>query len=168
MWFQSSQRGFAVGDGGVVLHTNNAGGTWHLATAEAVDYRQVTFLDEQFGWATYRYGSDSWGVAATNDGGRHRRRLNESFVYGTWPVYAVFLTPEHGYAVSMSLYETRDGGIKWRRRNGGRRSDEVSFEYLGLARDGTLVPFGRRAGRLTPFVSQDGDEWEESNTKPPL
>lgn len=159
--FKDTKTGWLAGDRGIIFWTEDGGGKWHLATAEDVDYQCINFLDNQFGWATYKYGNSSWGVAMTANGGRQWKLLNESFVYGTWPVFAVFLTAEHGFAVSLKLYETRDRGRQWKWRSGGDNVGEVAYEYLGQARDGTLVALGLNNGTVTALISTDsGTTWQ--------
>src|SRR5207244_2593461 len=96
VYFKDPKTGWIIGDAGVIFWTRNGGETWHLANSERVDYQSVNSLDGQFGWATYKRGNSSWGVAATVDGGQHWSLLNESFLHGTWPAYAVFIDPQHG------------------------------------------------------------------------
>lgn len=116
--FTDINTGWLVGDAGVIFRTADGGQKWSLAKAENVDYQSVNFLNNQFGYATNRYGNSSWGVAITSDGGQQWKLLNESFVHGTWPVSAVFVTPDHGFAVSLKLYETTDRGKRWKGRTG--------------------------------------------------
>jgi photosystem II stability/assembly factor-like uncharacterized protein len=161
--FKDAKTGWFVGDRGTIFSTEDGGETWRLANAKDVDYQSVNFLDGRFGWATYKYGNSSWGVAMTTDGGQQWKLLNESLAYGTWPVCAVFLTPEHGFAVSLKLYDTKDGGRQWNWRSGGDNVGEVAFEYFGQARDGTLVALGLSGNSIASLVSTDGGTtWQSS------
>jgi photosystem II stability/assembly factor-like uncharacterized protein len=161
VYFKDSKTGWIVGDLGAVFWTIDGGETWHLAHTERVDYQSVDSLDGRFGWATYKRGNSPWGVAATVDGGQHWSLLNESFVYGTWPAYAAFIDPQHGFTISLALYETHDQGHKWSKRLGGPNINDSSFDYLGVARDGTLVIFGKQDNNFVPLVSTDhGVSWQ--------
>lgn len=158
--FRGLKTGWVVGDGGVVFKTDDGGDSWHPARSKNVDYQRVNFLNDKFGWATYRYGNSSWGVATTSDGGATWRLLNESLAKGTWSACAVFFTPAHGFAISQSLYETRDGGATWEVREGGNGPNDISFDYLASTVDGVLVAFGRRGSNFATLVSDDrGNTW---------
>lgn len=163
-FFKDPKTGWLVGDGGAIFRTADGGETWRLAAAPDVDYQDVKFLDDRFGWTTYKYGNSSWGIAVTSDGGQKWQLLKESFVFGTWPVFAVFRSSDHGFAISLKLYETRDRGQQWRTISGGDKVNEVAYEYLGQARDGTLVAFGSTQGVLKPLISSDmGTTWHTNN-----
>jgi photosystem II stability/assembly factor-like uncharacterized protein len=164
VFFKDAKTGWLVGDRGAIFGTGDGGQTWRLVSAPDVDYQRVNFLDERFGWATYKYGNSSWGVAVTYDGGQRWKLLKESFVSGTWPVFAVFRSPEHGFAISLKLYETRDRGQRWISLSGGDRVGEVAYEYLGEAKDGTIVALGLTEGIVTPLISTDiGTTWHTNN-----
>lgn len=161
--FKDANTGWIAGDRGTIFQTTDGGGKWNLVTAENVDYQSINFLDKRFGWVTYKYGNSSWGVATTTDGGRHWKLLNESFVYGTWPVFAVFVTPAEGFAISLRLYETTDKGHQWKWRSGGNEVGEAAYEYMGQAKNGTLVALGTKNGTATALIStDDGREWQPS------
>lgn len=163
VFFKDATTGWIVADAGVIFWTNNGGEKFNLARAENVDYKSVTFLDDHFGWATYRYGNSSWGVAVSDDAGRHWKLLSESLAFGTWNVDAVFLTPEHGFAISRTLYETLDGGRKWISVSERGADDGSEFSYLGRAQDGTLVAFGTKDNRFLILTSGDGGRtWQSS------
>jgi photosystem II stability/assembly factor-like uncharacterized protein len=163
--FRDKNRGWIVGDAGLIFSTVDGGATWRQAVTQGVDYQRVTFLDDQFGWASYEYGNSSWGVSVTSDSGRNWRSLSESFVYGTWPVHAGFLNSTHGFAISLGLYETQDQGQNWTKLNGGREVTAPAYNYLGRARDGSLVIFGKQNNQFISGVSTDGS-WKWSNTAP--
>jgi photosystem II stability/assembly factor-like uncharacterized protein len=156
--FRDKDRGWIFGDAGLIFWTVDGGATWQLAAAADVDYQCATFLNEQFGWASYKYGNGSWGVAVTSDGGRRWRQLTESFVFGGWPAYAAFVTPEHGFAISLKLYETSDGGETWKLRGGSNTAE--GYDYLGRARDGTMVTLSLNNGTIATLISiDDGATW---------
>lgn len=164
VFFRDERTGWAVGDAGMIFRTEDGGDTWHATSAGDADYRRVDFLNEEFGWAAYRYGNSSWGLAITSSGGREWKLLDEQFTYGTWPVHAEFLSPTHGFAVSLQLYETRDGGRTWKRRDGGSDADDTKYDYLSHATDGTLVAFGVRKSQFVASVSTDkGLTWRATN-----
>jgi len=164
LFFKDAKTGLLVGDRGTIFRTRDGGKTWRLMPAPDVDYQRISLLDDRFGWATYRYGNSSWGVAVTIDRGQRWKLLKESFVRGTWPVFAVFRSPEHGFIISLKLYETRDLGQHWKSLSGGDNVGEIAYEYLGEARDGTMVALGLRSGTVAALISTDiGTTWQPNN-----
>jgi photosystem II stability/assembly factor-like uncharacterized protein len=164
VFFENAKTGWLVGDRGTIFRTGDGGETWHLATTQDVDYQGIGFLDDRHGWATYRYGNSSGGVAVTIDGGKRWKLLKESFVRGNWPVFAVFRSPEDGFAISLKLYETRDGGQQWKSLSGGDRVGDVAYRYLGQAKDGTMVALGFKGSILATLIHTDvGSTWHSND-----
>jgi photosystem II stability/assembly factor-like uncharacterized protein len=161
--FDDIMIGWAIGDSGLIFRTEDGGNKWHLVNAGDVDYQHINFLDKNLGWATYKYGSSSWGVSLTTDGGRKWKLLNESLAYGTWPIYAVFLTPIHGFAISLKLYETQDAGHRWKYLSGGVNLGELTYTYLGQTSDGLMIVFGTKGENFVALISPDGGRtWQPS------
>lgn len=162
--FQSAKMGWLVGDRGMIFHTDNGGNTWRKATCADVDYQRVNFIEDQFGWVTYRYRNSSWGVAVTSNGGQSWKLLDDSFVYGTWPVYAVFMERAHGFATSLKLFKTENNGQRWEAVAGGVNVGESAYAFLGRARDRTLVAIGTKDNLLTTLISSNnGATWQASD-----
>jgi photosystem II stability/assembly factor-like uncharacterized protein len=156
VFFSDRQHGCAVGFE-VIFCTTDGGDNWHMASGMEGQYKRVRFLDQQFGWATEREGNR---VSITNDGGKNWKLGKGPSTYGAWATNAVFLTPEHGYSTLVRLYETRDGGGSWERRAGSAKIGK-GYDYLGQARDGTLVALTLNEGTLTALTSTDkGKTWE--------
>jgi photosystem II stability/assembly factor-like uncharacterized protein len=159
--FVNNLNGWIVGDGGIILATSDQGRSWHAVTTDDVDYRHVNFLDAQFGWATYRYGNSSWGIAISKDGGLTWNRADESLAYGTWEVQSVFLTPAHGFAMSGDLYETHDGGDSWKKISLVDKDARIDLSFLGKANDDSLIIFGRIGESFVVFTkSFDESVWK--------
>jgi len=158
LFFSDQRTGWAVGFG-VIFWTIDGGDSWHLADAVKGQYKHVQFLDRQFGWVTEREGKE---VSITNDGGKHWKSLKGPPAYGSLATNAVFLTPQHGFATLVRLYETRDAGRSWEWRSGSNKTGE-GYDYLGRARDGTLVALGLNNGSVRSLVSTDnGATWQPS------
>lgn len=159
--FQNAQLGWLVGDRGMIFYTQDGGNTWHRGTCADVDYQRVKFIADQFGWVTYKQGNSSWGISITNDGGRSWKSLDDSFVYGTWPVSAVFVERSYGFATSLKLFRTKSSGRQWEEVAGNANIGESAYAFLGRARDRTLVAIGTKGDALTTLIStNDGATWQ--------
>lgn len=122
--FVDSDQGWAVGDTGVIWHTEDGGRRWQLQRApEVCRLESVHFLDAQLGWVVggrvhpYTHQT-SCVVLRTQDGGQTWTSLPGL----TLPAlkHVQFLTPQQGWAVgnTSSLYptgvfRTEDGGRSW-------------------------------------------------------
>ncbi|BAL24189.1 hypothetical protein AZKH_1876 [Azoarcus sp. KH32C] len=110
---QAGQRLVAVGDRGVVLLSDDRGGSWRQASKVPVNatLTGVSFADERNGWAV-----GHWGVILhTEDGGEtwtsQRMETSEDR-----PLFSVHFTDaQHGTAVGLwsLLLTTTDGGKTW-------------------------------------------------------
>lgn len=95
----------SIGDGGVYRSTNG-GVNWTLTNAQRLNYINLFFLNEKYGWAVTRDKS----IAKTTDSGKTWTTLTSSF-----SVNDVFFRDENnGYAPSsQGLIKTTDGGSTW-------------------------------------------------------
>ena len=104
----SATEGWAVGEGGVILHTLDGGAFWTPQNSGTTGpLHDVRFLDALHGWATSGNtilfttdGGQSWGAG--------------SGVIGS--LYAVdFADLSRGWAVGNggAIYRTTDGGLNW-------------------------------------------------------
>ncbi|MEK6301670.1 MAG: YCF48-related protein [Acidobacteriota bacterium] len=158
--FRDARVGWALGDE-IAFWTTDGGETWRQAEAPRMRYKSIEFLDDQFGWATERDGTR---VAVTTDGGQRWRLVKALPAFGTWKAQVVFVTPSHGFATVLALYETTDGGRSWTLRLGSNRIGEASYYYVGRPRDGTLVALGSISGSVTSLISTDvGETWHSGD-----
>ncbi|TWT78255.1 Ycf48-like protein precursor [Posidoniimonas polymericola] len=124
VFFLDAQRGWAVGDHGVILGTEDGGRSWgRQATPVECPLSGVVFVDRRYGWAvggvTTPFTHTSHGVLLHTDNGGY-----------TWNVLPDPLLPRlrgvrffsrtHGVAYGESshaspsgVFETRDGGRHW-------------------------------------------------------
>jgi len=124
VFFTSPQRGFAVGDRGTILCTDDGGQTWsQLASDTEANLRSVSFISEAEGWiaggGTREYSGSSFGVVlATEDGGETWNVVCDQKLPGVYRIQ--FFSDVEGIAVgdatdqrSTGLHSTTDGGRTW-------------------------------------------------------
>jgi len=130
IWFGDPQHGWAVGDQGVILHTDDGGQHWSpQISGVTCTLSSVCFVDAHNGWAAggmaYPYLHDGSGVVlCTRDGGIHWQR--EPVLLPALRKIR-FLTPRQGWAVGCpsamfpsGVFTTRDAGRSWQPAcNGG-------------------------------------------------
>ena len=122
-------RGWAVGDDGTILHTEDAGSTWtqqdlgstwakQAGAPAAARLISVAFTTPQSGWAVA-----SGVILHTANGG-------ESWEYrkcckGTYLSSVAFSTPQSGWAVGVmgTIVHTDDGGNHWKPQTSGTIQD---------------------------------------------
>ncbi len=150
MKLPDGRNGWLVGDGGLVMQTNDAGLTWQNPVAplppgvkEIFDFHTVSVAGEQV-WIA---GAPGTLIIHSPDAGRSWELLRTD---QQLPIQALtFVDPERGWAVGSlgTILATRDGGRTWRRqRSGGTR-----VALLGIFSESHRVP-------LELFAQQSGDE----------
>ncbi|HJV25888.1 MAG TPA: YCF48-related protein [Aromatoleum sp.] len=110
---QAGQRLVAVGDRGVVLLSDDQGGSWRQAAKVPVNatLTGVSFADERNGWAV-----GHWGVILHTDDGGETWTSQRVETSEDRPLFAVhFSDAQHGTAVGLwsLLLRTADGGKTW-------------------------------------------------------
>lgn len=123
--FHNTRRGWAVGDRGAVLRTNDGGEHWfRVSTPTDVALGGVSFVDDQFGWAVggeaRPYTHESRGVVlATTNGGQDWQVVSQ----GDMPRFRSvrFFDRKNGVAAGdgtalhpSGVFTTDDGGRHWR------------------------------------------------------
>jgi photosystem II stability/assembly factor-like uncharacterized protein len=130
LFFLNPDQGWAVGDRGVILHTEDGGRHWQLQRAPTAGcLESVHFIDTRHGWAVgsvvhpYTHRTRCI-VARTQDGGRTWMLVPDLTLPGLKQVH--FHTQHHGWAIGngSSLYptgvfRTDDGGRSWATIPGG-------------------------------------------------
>jgi photosystem II stability/assembly factor-like uncharacterized protein/phosphodiesterase/alkaline phosphatase D-like protein len=116
LYFKDTLNGFAVGDKGVILRTNNGGNSWSSVTSPIYrDFNAITFINADTGYIVGGYvaGINLKTILRTNNGGN------------TWTVQIdglggilndiSFADSKNGYIVgdSATVYKTIDGGNSW-------------------------------------------------------
>jgi len=115
VFFQPDGReGWAVGDGGMIVHTIDAGVTWRAQTGPTTaNLNGVVFADPDTGFAVGNAGT----ILQTSDRGDNWKRLTVTF--GENLNALAFANRDTGYAVGSSgaAVRTVDGGRNWTKQN---------------------------------------------------
>ena len=122
--FVDPDRGWAVGDRGVIWQTVDGGRHWSLQSSRVnCRLESIQFVDGRHGWIaggrTHPYTHQSEGVLlVTADGGRHWTPVPIVTLPALRKI--CFLDQRHGWAVGASsamypagIFRTRDGGRTW-------------------------------------------------------
>jgi photosystem II stability/assembly factor-like uncharacterized protein len=131
------REGWAVGDGGTIMHTLDAGTTWAAQVSRTTaNLNGVTFVHPDSGWAVGNGGT----ILVSGDGGANWTRLTVGFGENLNDV--TFANPDTGFAVGSAgaVARTVDGGQTWQKQNlSGFAFRSVSFSS---PREGWLVGDG--------------------------
>ena len=107
--FADERLGWAVGDNGTILKTQDGGKNWKQPTRKTeMDIASVRFINPTIGWAVGVNGL----ILATTDGGitwNTQTGVNANL----WDVF--FVDASHGWVVGENgkIYMTKDGGKQW-------------------------------------------------------
>lgn len=160
--FADARNGWAVGHGGVILHTADGGETWHLQRQDAaIDQPLLTvyFRDALHGWAAGLWslllstedGGQTWRrIALPPQPGAMRTDLNLLKIFGA-PDGQLFIAAERG-----TVLHSADDGLSWQYRSTGSKASLWSGAALG----NHVVLVGGLGGRMLRS-SDDGASWAE-------
>jgi photosystem II stability/assembly factor-like uncharacterized protein len=105
----SSNRFLLVGDGGMILKSENSGSNWTINTTISIPYlRSVHFINGLTGWI-----SSQSKILKTTDGGNTWINYNIS---NSWTLETIFFLNEHvGYTAGHwgRIFKTINGGLNW-------------------------------------------------------
>ncbi|MCO6456658.1 MAG: hypothetical protein J5I93_15275, partial [Pirellulaceae bacterium] len=154
--FVDSSQGWAVGDRGVIWHTQDGGQSWQLQDSPvSCRLESICFVDARRGWIVggwvHPYTHASTGVVLrTEDGGR--RWVADSNL--TLPALKVvrFLDARRGWAVGhrsamhrTGVFRTEDGGRSWAAVPGGNSQGWLAGDF----RDDRSGAVAGRTGQLS-------------------
>ncbi|MCS7305158.1 MAG: YCF48-related protein [Thermoguttaceae bacterium] len=149
VFFLDAQTGWAVGDRGVIWHTEDGGRHWQLQpSGTSARLLSVWFLDRHLGWAVGGLGQPYTGsstgvVLSTQDGGRSWRPIAKGLLPTLHRIRMV--DPQVGFAVGESsglgptgVWFTGDGGRSWDPLPGRRSGGWLGGDFFNPA-TGALV-----------------------------
>jgi photosystem II stability/assembly factor-like uncharacterized protein len=157
--FVDADQGWAVGDKGIIVHSEDGGRNWKVQPAPvSCRLHSVQFLDPQIGWAVggrvHPYTHRTSGVVLrTNDGGTTWKQVPDL----TLPALKVvrFVNPRQGWAVGnpCALYPTgvfrsEDGGQSWTTVPGAVRGGWTAGDFRNSMR-GVVVGYDGRLARIS-------------------
>ena len=152
--FADSNRGWAVGVGGAVLHTSDGGSTWEQQDSGTdVTLLKASFVSPEEGWAVGKLGV----VIHTRDGGKTWERQAADTTLGLNLIGVSFVDAQNGWVMTERgsvILKTEDGGKTWVRQflnNTGLRSDLAFVD----ARQGWAV----FAGGSLLHTAEGGETW---------
>ena len=124
-----AQDAWAVGNGGVIMHSTDGGASWVSQTSPTTDpLAGVTFTDAQHGCAVggVNWDADIYGapplaapvIVYTGDGGATWQAASAP---GQYPLAAVSFVGQDGWAVGKrgTILHSSDGGATWARQRSG-------------------------------------------------
>lgn len=154
--FPSPSTGYAVGAGGTIYKTTDAGVTWtHMFCGTLANLYGVDFSDDAVGVIV----GDSGIVLRTDDGGRHWSRRESGTSNLLWSID--FASPLIGYAVGeySTVLRTTDGGQSWTRQIVPLG---IYFSVSFLDQN-TGVAVGSSGASI--YTTDGGTTWRESETE---
>ena len=124
--FATPQSGWAVGQRGTILHTEDGGASWKpQSRGTASDLCSVAFVTPQSAWAVGEYGT----ILHTEDGGGSWKPQNSNTTVSLYSV--AFAMPQAGWAVGQggTILHTEDGGGSWKPQNSGTNASLHSVAF---------------------------------------
>jgi len=162
---RAGKRMVAVGDHGIVLLSDDEGGTFRQAKSVPVrsTLTAVCFIDEKTGWAV-----GHWGVVIRTDDAGESWKLQRSDPSVDQPLFSVyFRDKDQGWAVGLwsLLLTTKDGGRTWGAVRlpappGGGRADRNLLKIFANKLGTLLIP----AEQGMVLRSYDGENWSYVKT----
>ena len=145
------QRGWAVGSGGLILHSRDGGRYWQAQTSGTLGWDAVQFVDTQRGWAVGNEGT----ILATDDGGE----TWQTQISGTRELLVAvqFVDAQRGWTVGNdgTILATNDGGETWQAQMSGTTAALNSVQFVDAQRGWAVGNEG------TILATDDGGEtWQ--------
>lgn len=118
LWFVDINYGWAVGDGGIIIHTSDGGKTWRKQNSHCPNkIVDVQFVDRLNGWALVEKANDFFArVLLTKDGGQTWSTIKYKTFYNSMSSRRMFFLDKNtGWICGdfLSVYKTTNGGYTW-------------------------------------------------------
>lgn len=136
-FYVNDKLGWAVGEGGTILVTNDGGVTWTAQNSGTeLNLNKVVFVDAQVGWITSSNGQ----LLKTSDGGAHWLAVSTGQNETGARLAVVDANNARFFNSWGSIVTTRDGGVTWTRGQGsyyapafvpGSMTDVWAIGYYG-------------------------------------
>ena len=160
--FVNARTGWAVGDRGTILHTQDGGAQWTLQDSGiACRLESVHFVTPELGWAAGGYSvpfthRGRGVILRTADGGKSWQPIESTSL--PWLKGIRFFDAKRGIAYGLptarhpsGLFYTHDGGLGWHAWTG------TSRHWMAQAIDANLTP--SKAEHLL-MLEQGGNVWQ--------
>jgi len=130
--FSSANTGFAVGDCGVIIKTDDAGNTWKITNQNDVTngfqtLNSVHFTSTETGYAVGNDDNFNSLILKTTNGGNNwvSQNSESNIILNS----VSFFDPDNGFVVGRNgtILNTTDGGINWVMKNSGTNYDLSSI-----------------------------------------
>jgi photosystem II stability/assembly factor-like uncharacterized protein len=140
--FAGDTLGWAVGDGGLIIHSADGGVTWQPQASQTnLSLCDVQFLDSDHGWAV----GDGGVIVATDDGGdtwNVQSTPTSAVLYGVH-----FVNASTGWAVGDggTILITQNGGIQWLSQTSNTAESLYGVDFVdgthgwAVGADGTVI-----------------------------
>ncbi|MEM7129106.1 MAG: YCF48-related protein [Chloroflexota bacterium] len=124
--FVDVNHGWAVGNGGLVVHTNNSGDSWQEQDANTTqNLHAVDFVDVNTGWLIGAGGT----IRHTTDGGATWQSQNSPLPLDLYGLF--FLDSQTGWiGYPDGVLKTTDGGTNWQKIGTGITFQVRSIHFL--------------------------------------
>ena len=163
--FTSDSIGYAVGTGGTILKTSDAGGNWIVQNSMVVNpLYSVYFLNDSFGFAC----GDSI-ILKTNDGGNNWSNMNIGGAFSNGFPYTKIFFPSDSIGYYMKsegagftyLYKTINSGLSWNFHSALTLNE--TYRSMFFTNDTTGYIMGFFSMNKT---TDGGTTWNEQNSTP--
>ena len=163
VYFADANTGYAVGEYGIILKTNNGGSSWSAQTSGTNDWLiSVYFTDPNTGYAVGGGGT----IIKTSNGGANW----SSQISGTGDhLYSVYFTDaDSGYAVGNNgtMLKTSNGGSNWSIQT-KRTGDHLYSVYFTDANTGYIVGYNGTILKTTnggvSFIEEERTAFTKQN-----
>ena len=151
--FADQNNGWAVGDSGKILHTNDGGKSWYVQESQTpISLRCLCFANSKIGWI----GGASNSIGKTTDGGETWTWQHPSGETRRIFMAVSFVNEYTGWIVENygGILHTEDGGITWTPQTSGTIYGITSVQFLD-----TKEGWATATNRVVLHTTDGGNNW---------